>query len=409
MKKKFKIATIGCRTNQYESQAMRDQLKGLGLISTEEDADICIINSCSVTKSADKSTLFSIKQLREKHKNAKFFITGCFGEAINEKLDFDGMIVPNAEKEDLVAKIYPERVVPRFNIKNFENHTRAFVKVQDGCDSYCTYCVIPYTRGRSKSRDFENILTEIHTLSDRGYKEIVLTGINLGEFNSKISLPELIQKVDEIEGIERIRLSSIDPQHITKELIDVLINVEKAMPSLHLVLQSGSNTILKKMNRKYDREIYLEKVNILKSLNKDFSFTTDVIVGFPSETDDDFEKTKEIINLVEFSKVHVFPYSVRPNTAAANFKDHIDVETINKRKSELIELFEKKAYDHRNNFQNREMKVLFESSKEGYFSGHSENNILVNVLNSDLICSNMILDVKIVSNDKNSLIGELCK
>ncbi|NGX29724.1 MAG: Threonylcarbamoyladenosine tRNA methylthiotransferase MtaB, partial [Candidatus Anoxychlamydiales bacterium] len=320
MKKKFNIFTIGCKANQYESQAYSDQLKTLGLISTKDDnADICIVNACSVTSSADKKSINAIKSLKKRNKHAKFYFTGCISKDVKNKIDEDIIIIPNTQKESLVSQIFPNRVIPKFKIKNFDNHTRAFVKIQDGCDSFCSYCIIPFTRGRSRSRTAEDILYEITKLTDNGYKEIVLTGINLGDFSSDISFVDLLKEIHEIEDIKRIKLSSIHPHDITDELIDVLINFEKMSKYLHISLQSGSNKILKKMRRKYTTEIFIEKVKKLTSLNSDFTFMTDLIVGFPTETLEDVENTLNIIKQAEFTKVHFFPYSKRPDTAAAKF------------------------------------------------------------------------------------------
>ncbi|NGX32364.1 MAG: Threonylcarbamoyladenosine tRNA methylthiotransferase MtaB [Candidatus Anoxychlamydiales bacterium] len=410
MKKKFNILTIGCKVNQYESQAYSDQLTTLGLVSTKDDgADICIVNACSVTNSADKKSINAIKSLIKRNKNAKFYFTGCISKDVKNKIDDHIIIIPNIKKESLVSLIFPNRVVPKFRIKNFDNHTRAFVKVQDGCDSYCSYCIIPFTRGSSRSRKSEEILSEIEKLTDNGYKEIVLTGINLGEYNSDISFVDLLKKIHEIEDVKRIKLSSIHPHDITDEMIDVLINFEKMSKYLHISLQSGSDKILKKMRRKYTTQVFIEKIQKLTSLNKDFTFMTDLIVGFPSETFDDVENTINIIKRAEFTKVHLFPYSKRPDTLAAKFLDQVDKIEVDKRKKLLSKSANEIAFAKREKFIGREMEVLFENVKGDYFVGSTLNYLLVHVAKCFEIKANDIKKVKLIKNMDGYILGELCK
>jgi len=410
VKKKFKIITIGCKTNQYESQAFSDQLKGLGLITAlnEEEADICIINVCSVTENAEKKSFKALKILKKNNKKANFFFTGCFCKKIIKNLDEDIRIIPNSKKHDLVSQIFPDRVIPKFNIKYFENHTRAFVKIQDGCNSCCTYCVIPYTRGPSRSRRPSDILSEILRLVDNGYKEIVLTGINISEFDSEISFEELLKQINEIEGLERIKISSIDPIYINDDLIEIFKNCKKVVPTLHMVLQAGSDKILKKMNRKYTTELFLKNYKKLIDINPDFTFTTDVIVGFPAETDEDFESSLNIIKEVKFIKIHIFPYSKRPNTVAASFKEHVDRKIVVKRKNIMQEIAKRVSFERRLDFINKEMKVLFENIKGNYFFGHTQNNLLVYVSKSQDISINSIRKVKLIKNTKDYILGKLC-
>ena len=296
LNKKFKIISLGCRTNQYESQAYHDQLISLGYSVAEEgeEAEICIVNTCTVTESADSSSRHAIRQLAKENRESKLLVTGCFAERQTELVkQIEGVthVVPNREKEQLLTAIFPEEELPEFSIKRFEAHTRAFVKVQDGCNSFCTYCIIPYVRGRSRSRRVEEIIQEIKDLIANGYKEVVLTGINIGDFDGGVAegdrpvrLAELVRLVDRLPGLERLRVSSIDPDEVDDELADAILNGKTTCPSMHIVLQSGSNVILKRMNRKYTRQIFLETIERLREANPDFTFTTDVIVGFPGET-----------------------------------------------------------------------------------------------------------------------------
>lgn len=411
MKKKFKIETIGCKTNQYESQAFSTQLKELGFSAANEneDADICIVNACSVTSSADKKSFDALNSLRKKHKKAKFFLTGCYCKKLIENLKEDIQIVPNIDKHKLISYIFPEISTPKFQINTFEDHTRAFIKIQDGCSSCCSYCVIPSTRGASKSRNASDILSEITKLVENGYKEIVLTGINISEYKSEITFEELIKEIDKIENLERIKISSIDPIGVSDELVDIMMNSKKMIKTLHMVLQSGSDKILKKMNRKYTSDIFLKKHQKLSSLDPDLTFTTDVIIGFPSETEKDFEDTLNIVKEVKFTKVHIFPYSKRPNTIAATFKEQVDRKIINERKNILNKFASKISFEKRQGFIGRDMKVLFENTKDSYFFGHSENNLLIYVPESKKIKQNSIMNVKLIENRKDYILGELCK
>jgi threonylcarbamoyladenosine tRNA methylthiotransferase MtaB len=328
--KKFKILTLGCRTNQYESQAYNDQLGGMGYTPASEGeiADLCIVNTCTVTESADSHSRHAIRQLVRDHPGAKVVVTGCMAERQPELIrEIEGVshVVSNLDKENLISQLFPEEETPEFSIKNFDAHTRAFVKVQDGCNSFCTYCIIPYVRGRSRSRTLKDILQEIENLVSNGYKEIVLTGINIGDFDGNPSegmpptrLADLVRAVDRIPGLERIRVSSIDPDEIDDDLTDAILNGQKTCHSMHVVLQSGSNIILKRMNRKYTRQVFLETIERLRQAAPDFTVTTDIIVGFPGETDADFDETLDVMRQVQFAKVHMFPYSDRPRTRAAS-------------------------------------------------------------------------------------------
>lgn len=282
----FKISYLGCRVNQYEAQAYRDQLKTLGLREEKEDskpADLCIINTCAVTLSAESSSRNQIRKILKTNPTARVVITGCltsFKKDLLKEFRNRCEFFSNKDKEDLIAKIFPyESIFPEFCIKNFSNRSRAFVKVQDGCNSFCTYCIIPYLRGRSRSREFISILSEVQGIVEKGFKEIVITGINVGDFNSEEkSLGDLIRQLDKIQGLERIRISSIDPDDITDDLFDALVSTKKVCRSLHLVLQSGSNSILKRMNRKYNRSVFFNCIDRFRSFDSNFSISTDVIV-----------------------------------------------------------------------------------------------------------------------------------
>lgn len=419
-KKKFKIVSLGCRTNQYESQAYHDQLIALGYSAAHdsEEAEICIVNTCTVTESADSSSRHAIRQLARDHQGAKLLVTGCFAERSPQAVgQLPGVthVIPNRDKDQLLATIFPEETLPEFSIKHFDAHTRAFVKVQDGCNSFCTYCIIPYVRGRSKSRSTEEVLEEVRTLIGNGYKEVVLTGINIGDFDGgvdketpPIRLAELVRLVDAVPGLERLRLSSIDPDEVDDDLADAILSGKKTCPSMHIVLQSGSNVILKRMNRKYTRQIFFETVDRLRTANSDFTFTTDIIVGFPGETDVDFADTLDVMKQVKFAKVHMFPYSDRPRTRSMLMPNKVPQEVIKERKQTVLRQAEQHSYELREGYVGRRMWVLTENiNVEGageIAGGHTANFLPVSIQGGSFL-SNQLVEVELIANTATGLIG----
>ena len=418
-KKKFKVVTLGCRTNQYESQAYSDQLRALGYVpaQAEEEAELCIVNTCTVTQSADSSSRHQIRHLAKQNPGARIVVTGCLAERKPKELEsIPGveLVISNRDKERLVNLVFPEEEVPEFSIKHFEAHTRAFVKVQDGCNSFCTYCILPYVRGRSRSRRMSEILEEVRGLIRNGYKEIVITGINVGDFDGApelgeppVRLAELVRAVDGLEGLKRLRVSSIDPDEVDEDLADAILNGKTTCPSMHIVLQSGSNVILKRMNRKYTREIFMETIEKLQTARADFSFTTDIIVGFPGESERDFEDTLEIMDKVRFAKVHMFPFSVRERTRAALYPNKVPPEVIQERKQRLLRLTEQHAFELRNSYVGSQRSVLFEKTEGAVnSSGHTDNFLPVVVVGAS-IQANELLDVIFVENTAEGLVGKV--
>ena len=415
--KKFKIVTLGCRTNQYESQAYHDQFEAMGysLAKDDEKADICIVNTCTVTESADSSSRHEIRQLTKQHPGSKLVVTGCYAERQPESiLQIEGVthVIPNRDKENLLANIFPEVEIPEFSIKHFDAHTRAFVKVQDGCNSFCTYCIIPYVRGRSRSRTIQDVVHEVEGLIQNGFKEVVLTGINIGDFDGNQSetpdsLADLVRAVDQLPGLERLRVSSIDPDEVNDDLLDAIISGRRTCHSMHVVLQSGSNAVLKRMNRKYTRQIFMNTVDRLRRADPDFTFTTDIIVGFPGETDLDFADTLNIMHEVKFAKVHMFPYSERPRTRAALMPNKIPQEVIKERKQEVLRVSEQVAFELRNQFIGRQMTVLTENlDKAGQeIGGHTDNFLTVRIPTYSLK-SNELVRVDLIQNTPTGLIGQ---
>ena len=409
--KKFKVVTLGCRTNQYESQAYTDQLRSMGyvLAQEEESADVCIVNTCTVTESADSSSRHQIRQLLRENPQAKVAVTGCMAESapdVIRSIDPRIQLVPNARKEELLADLLPEEdTLPEFNIKTFDSHTRAFLKVQDGCDSFCTYCIIPYVRGRSRSRQIPEILEEVKGLIAAGYKEVVLTGINIGDFDGGGRLADLVRAVDQLPGLQRLRISSIDPDEVDDDLADAVLNGKTTCPSMHIVLQSGSNVILKRMNRKYTRQVFLDTMEKMVRQKPDFTATTDVIVGFPGESEADLSDTMDVIRQSRFAKVHVFPYSSRKRTRAALYPNQWSAEVIRERKQKVLRAAEQTAYLLREQFVGRRMPVLLEGEEEkGWLSGHTENFLRVSVPAKGF-CANEIVECELIENTPNGLIG----
>ena len=404
-KKCFRLATLGCRTKQYESQAYRDQLLALGYVEAEEGeaADLCIVNTCTVTESADRSSRHQIRALKRENPGAELVVTGCLAQRQPEELlQLGGVtkVVPNLKKELLVAELFPGDDIPEFTVKNFEGQTRAFVKVQDGCNSYCTYCIIPYVRGRSRSREIEPVVAEVEQLVAAGFKEVVITGINVGDFEG--GLAKLMRAVDGVEGLQRLRLSSIDPDEVDDELRDVILGGRTTCASMHIVLQSGSDGVLKRMNRKYTRQIFLKTIERLRKADPDFTFTTDVIVGFPGESEADFEATLEVIRETGFVKVHMFPFSPRERTRAALYPDQLAPELINERKKRVLQLSEEVAFKQRERYLGTKMMVLSEKQNRG----HTDNFLEVSIPGGELE-PNELLEVTMTENGPKGLIGKV--
>lgn len=419
--KKFKIVTLGCRTNQYESQAYHDQLEALGYAAAKEGetADLCIVNTCTVTEGADSSSRHEIRQLAKRHAGSKLVVTGCFAERDPKVVgSIEGVthVVANKDKENLLSAVFPGEELPEFSVKRFDAHTRAFVKVQDGCNSFCTYCIIPYVRGRSRSRSIPDVIREVEELIRNGFKEVVLTGINIGDFDGNKPegevpdrLVDLVKAVDSVPGLERLRVSSIDPDEVDEPLLDAIINGKNTCKSMHIVLQAGSNVILKRMNRKYTRQIFMDTVDRLRQACPDFTFTTDIIVGFPGETDGDFEETLEVMREVKFAKVHMFPYSERPRTRAATMPNKVPQEVIRERKQQVLRLSEQIAYELREKYVGRRMVILTESGdkdRPGEIMGHTDNFLPV-WIPEEGFTANQLVTVDLISNSPQGLIGKV--
>lgn len=418
---KAAIYTLGCKVNQYETQEMAVLLKnsGITLTDTRDKADIYIINSCTVTAESSRKTRQAVRRFRNDNPDAIIILTGCFTQAFREdaeKLREADIILGNNTNHNLIDRLneFIESktrlidVIPHdrnecykgINIDTFEDHTRAFVKIQDGCNRYCSYCIIPKARGFSRSRPLSDIKEETEKLAGLGYKEIVFVGINLSSYglDNGTSICDALEIAENTEGIERIRLGSLEPDHITDAVIERLSRLSKFCPQFHLSLQSGSNRILKRMNRHYTAEEYYELCVKLKKAFPDISLTTDIIVGFPGETDEDFNETVEFAKKCGFMKVHVFPFSPREGTPAFNYPDKIK----NSLKESRCRLLQSECDNVREEFMKaylgKTVNVLFETPKGNTQNGYTENYTPVTV-ESDCDLSGKILKVVITDTD----------
>jgi len=364
--KTFRIVTLGCRTNQYETEALRQQFITVGMEPAQEDelADLCIINTCAVTEQAEVSSRHAIRSIISQNTDACVVVTGCLAQKEQEVLlGIQGVthVIGNEEKERICEILFPEIPPPLFAIKEFSGHTRAFVKIQDGCNHFCAYCTVPFLRGRSRSRSLFSIVEEVCDLVTSGHREIVLTGVNVGDFDDNgCTLADLVRAIDQNPGVERLRISSINPNEVSDDLIEALLTGRSTCPSMHLVLQSGSSSVLKRMRRPYDRDLFFRIVDTLRARNPDFTFTTDVIVGFPGETEADFEDSLETIRQVKFAKVHMFPYSRRPGTLASRLTEIVPLAVIKQRKNQVLRLSEEIACSWRDRFIGQTLQVLTE-------------------------------------------------
>ena len=393
---KFYIYTLGCKVNTYESNVMRDKLLNTGYLEgTELDSDIYIINTCTVTNTSDNKSLKMVRRVIKNKPNSIIVVVGCMTQ-VNSKLLDDlnvSIILGNSGKSKIVEYIEeykntkkPIKIIDDIMEKDFEdmclnnfNKTRAFVKIEDGCENFCSYCIIPYARGKVRSKNPNIVIDEINKLVSDRHKEIVLTGIHTGHYGSDInySFPKLLKDIEKIEGLERLRVSSIEITELDEEFLNVLKNSKILVDHMHIPLQSGSDEILKAMNRKYDKEYFINKINKIRSIRPNISITTDLIVGFPGETEELFNETIDTINKIKFSKIHVFPFSLRKGTKAEELPNHIDDVAKKERVKKILEISKELELEYFNKFINKEVEFLPEIYKDGYIIGHTDNYLLV--------------------------------
>ena len=415
--------TLGCKVNQYETDGMIELLKEAGMtaVSFEEKADVYLINTCSVTNMADKKSRQMIHRAKKLNPDAVVIAAGCYVQAAKDKLMEDdriSIIIGNNKKKDIVQiledyleigvtdegmlDIAAEKEYEPLTINSTLEHTRAYVKIQDGCNQFCSYCIIPYVRGRIRSRELASITEEVERLAQTGVKEIVLTGIHISSYGkdkeNEVGLADVIDAISKIESIERIRLGSLEPGIITDTFIDRIVDNKKVCPHFHLSLQSGCNTVLKRMNRKYTCEEYFEKCEMLRKAFDRPALTTDVIVGFPGETDEEFQETVDYLTKLNLYEMHIFKFSPRQGTVAAGMRDQIGPEIKNQRSDVLLALSEKNKHAYEASFRGEILEVLIEekvrrNGKDGY-RGHTERYIDIFVEEE---CMHRFVDEKWIS------------
>ena len=429
MGKKVALHNLGCKVNAYETEAMQEMLERAGytIVPFKEGADVYVINTCTVTNIADRKSRQMLHRARKMNPEAIVVAAGCYVQAQAEHGEIDeciDIVIGNNKKKDLIPlleqyfqKREKENAVIDINhTKEYEElhlsktgeHTRAYIKVQDGCNQFCTYCIIPYARGRVRSRSLESVLEEVRNLAAHGYREVVLTGIHLSSYGIDLKdtdLLRLILAVHEIEGIERIRLGSLEPRIITEEFARTIAALPKMCPHFHLSLQSGCNATLRRMNRRYSAEEYFEKCELLRKYFDNPALTTDVIVGFPGETEEEFEESRAFVDKVNFYETHIFKYSRREGTKAAVMKDQIPEQEKAKRSAVMIEMGQKKQADFEKSFAGKQVEVLVEGKvqMEGteYWIGHTKEYMKValqseNNLENQLLTITLNQDAKII-------------
>ena len=394
---KFYIETFGCKVNTYESNYIKKSMLdgGFFYVDNIKDADIIIINTCSVTNNADSKCKKFVRRVRRENSDIILAVVGCSVQnnfEVYKDMNID-ILLGNREKSiivDLVNHFIDTRTKFSLIDKNrdleFENmeitnfdHTRAFIKIQDGCDNFCSYCIIPFLRGKCRSKKFDLVIEEAKNLVKNGHKEIVLTGIHTGSYNdSNKDFVDVINELSKIDGLERIRLSSVEITELNDKFMEMLKNNSKFCDHLHVPLQAGSNEVLKMMNRKYDLKYFEEKIKHIRTIRPNISITTDIIVGFPEETEEMFNNTYEFSNKIKFSKIHVFPYSKRNGTAASKLKEVNSIEKTN-RVHKLLELSNILEKEYNNKFINKEVDVFIEEIKDGKSIGHTSNYLKVEV------------------------------
>lgn len=407
---KVGICSLGCKVNIYESELVTNILKNNNytVVDFEDKADIYIINTCSVTNESDKKSRKMINRAKKNNPAAIIIVMGCYSQVNAEDIDVD-IVLGNKDKSKIVEIIeeyiktkQKKKIIydltkvdfEKMEITNFDSHTRAFVKIQDGCNAFCSYCIIPYVRGRVRSKDPEDVIKEVTTLVEKGYKEIVLTGIHTGRYGTDINttLEELLNKLVNIPNIYRIRLSSIEINEITPGIKELLKENKVMAKHLHIPLQSGSNKILKLMNRRYNKEEFLSMIDNLRDI-PDISLTTDLIVGFPNEGEEEFNETIDTLKKIGFTKIHTFPYSKRKGTPAATMDNQVFPEEKKKRVHRILDLSNK--YEH--NFYESKIGKIYDGVVEIHSNGttivHTSN--FIPVIINDIVEEGTIVDVKI--------------
>ena len=448
MKKTVSFYTLGCKVNQYETNAMEQQFikNNYEIVENTQKADIYVINTCTVTNMSDRKSRQMLRRVKEINPSAVLVVCGCYAQVAKNELEqipeIDIILGINEKNEIVqIVKNYMEKMAEQdkrsqeaeiddvskqkefldFGDVTYTEKNRAVVKVQDGCNMFCSYCIIPYARGRIRSRKIESVVSEIEKIAKEKIKEVVITGIHVASYgkdfdnentSKKIRLIDLLEAINKIDGIDRIRLSSLEPTIVDEEFATRLSKLDKICDHFHLSLQSGCDETLKRMNRKYTTQIYRDAVATLRKYYPEASFTTDVIVGFPGETDEEFAKTYEFLKEIDFYRLHVFKYSPRRGTVAEKMPNQIDGNKKEERSNKLIELSNSTENKHNQSYIGKTVKVLFEEFEDGFFKGHTTNYMMVKVAGEEEQSDkfvNKILYVKIKENNDETreLIGIL--
>ena len=392
------FCTLGCKVNQYETNAMMQKMieAGYEVVDFETKADIYIINTCTVTNMADKKSRQMLRRVKEINPEAILVAVGCYAQVAKEKLEqipeIDLILginekndiveyVEQASKNTYVSDVLHQTEFLDFGDVTYTEKTRAVIKVQDGCNQFCSYCIIPYARGRIRSRKPESVIKEITDVAKEGIKEVVITGIHIAsygkDFNTEYRLIDLLEEIQKVDGIQRIRLGSLEPTLITEEFVTRLKKLSKICDHFHLSLQSGCDETLKRMNRKYTTDQFRHVVELLRNAYPEVHLTTDVIVGFPGETEEEFNKTYEFLKEIKFYKMHVFKYSPRSGTVAAKMPNQIDGNIKEERSNKLIELSDENEKEYNQKYIGKEVEVLLEEREGEYLKGHTTNYMVV--------------------------------
>ncbi len=429
MKKKAALHNLGCKVNAYETEAMQQMLEQAGyeIVPFEPGADVYVINTCTVTNIADRKSRQMLHKAKKMNPQAVVAAVGCYVQAAKEELEADDaidLVIGNNKKRDLVQILEEyeksqgeEYIIDVNHTSEYENlfisrtaeHTRAYIKVQDGCNQFCSYCIIPYTRGRVRSRSIENVLREVFGLAANGYQEVVLTGIHLSSYGIDLgtNLLELILAVHEISGIRRIRLGSLEPRIITEDFARTISALPKICPHFHLSLQSGCDATLKRMNRRYTAAEYYEKCQLLRKYFQNPALTTDVIVGFPGETEEEFQETKEFLEKVQFYETHIFKYSRRKGTRAAVMENQVSDQKKTERSNLLMALDRENREKYEDARKGREDEVLFEElvtlDGEAFYTGHTKEYRKLAIL-AEEDYTNRILKVRVGDERKQGIL-----
>ena len=419
------ILSLGCKVNTYESEYIRNILekRGYEIKDFSDKCDIYIINTCTVTNTSDTKSSKMLRRARKENPDAIIVAMGCFIES-NKDNPIPGIdiVIGNRDKDkvpDLIDEYLKnkERIIRLYKgrtdifedmyITNFPGRTRSFVKIQDGCDNFCSYCIIPFVRGKCRSKDKDKVIEEITALVNNGYKEVVLTGIHTGSYGRDldISFADLLNEIIKIKGLKRLRISSIEATELNEDILNILKNSNIIVDHLHIPLQAGSNEILKSMNRKYDLKYFEDKIAEIRSIRPDISITTDIIVGFPGETEELFKETLNTVKRINFSKVHVFPYSERKGTKSERLPNKIPSNIKKDYVKRLIELSKELEIEYASKFIGKELEILVEQTKDDFSYGHTSNYLNVKVKGK--LPHNELIKVKITSVDYPNVIGEI--